>query len=146
MKYLSVSLSVSSSVSLFLIMNILYNSLTQSTVEFLHWVTQVMLNYFALNVVLTHSFNFFIITKRICDLHHFCKWKFLYSILQVAVSTFYTNYADANVCCNYASFEVLLQLCRWYFLLQLCWWIFLLQWCRWLFCCNLQLEVSAAFM
>ena len=67
-------------------MNILYNSLTQSTVEFLHWVTQVMLNYFALNVVLTHSFNFFIITKRICDLHHFCKWKFLYSILQVAVS------------------------------------------------------------
>ena len=36
--------------------------------------------------MLTYSFNFFIITKRISDWHHFCKWKFLWSILQMAVS------------------------------------------------------------
>ena len=40
----------------------------------------------SLNLVLTHSLNFFIITKRVSDWHHFCEWNFLYSILQVAVS------------------------------------------------------------
>ena len=32
---------------------------------------------FALNLVLPHSLNFFIVTKRISDWHHFCKRKFL---------------------------------------------------------------------
>ena len=41
---------------------------------------------FALNLVVTHSLNFFIVTKTISDCHYFCKWKFLLSILQVAVS------------------------------------------------------------
>ena len=88
-------------------MNIQHTSLTKCTVEFLHWVTQIIL-----------KLNFFTITKRVSDWHHFCKWKFLLSILQVAVSvgtiatdTFYSNYAGANICCNYAVFEVLLQLC-----------------------------------
>ena len=53
------------------IMNIQYNSLTQYTVEFLHWIIQY-LNYFALNLVFTHSLNFFIVTKMISDCHHFC--------------------------------------------------------------------------
>ena len=35
--------------------------------------------------MLTHLLNFFIVTKRISDWHHFCKLKFLYSILQVEV-------------------------------------------------------------
>ena len=56
-------------------MNIQHTSLTKCTVEFLHWVTQIIL-----------KLNFFTITKRVSDWHHFCEWKFLLSILQVAVS------------------------------------------------------------
>ena len=91
-------------------------------------------------LVLAHLLNFFIVTKRISDWHHFCKWKFLYIVNSIGgifcwnhvTDTLYINYAGDNICCNYAGFEVLLQLCRRYFLLQLCWWIFLLQLCRWL--------------
>ena len=36
--------------------------------------------------MLTFLLNFFIVTKRISDWQHFCKWKFLYAILQVTVS------------------------------------------------------------
>ena len=63
------------------IMSTQCNSLTQCTVEFLHWVIQV-----TLNLVLTHSLNFFIITKIFSDWYHFCEWKFLQSVLQLAVS------------------------------------------------------------
>ena len=56
--------------------------------------------------------NFFIITKRISNWHHFCKWKFLQSISaggsfcwNYATDTFYSNYANANV-------AIMLQLCR----------------------------------
>ena len=84
-------------------MNIQYMSLTQCTVEFLHWVIQVI------NLVVTHSLNFFTITKTISDCHHFCKWKFLLSILQVVVFW---------------------ELCNWHFLKQLCRCQRLLQLCR----------------
>ena len=122
------------------IMNIQYNSLTQCTVEFLHWVIQVILKLFCLKLGL-YSFTQFPYYNR-DDL-----W--LSPFLQVKVSvvssaggsfcwnyatdTFYSNYAGANICCNYAGFEVLLQLCQWYFPLQLCWRMFLLQLRRWLF-------------
>ena len=85
--------------------------------------------------MLTHLLNFFIVTKRISDWHHFCKWKFL------------------------------LELCNWHFLWQLCKWQRLLHFCRfwggtfcylyvgWSFCYSYtvsvairQLEVSAANM
>ena len=36
--------------------------------------------------MLTHLLNFFIVTKRISDWHHFGKLKFLLSILQMDVS------------------------------------------------------------
>ena len=58
------------------VMDLQYNSLTQCTVKFLHWVIQVILKLFcfelglysvALNLVFTQSLNFFIITKTISD-------------------------------------------------------------------------------
>ena len=90
-------------------MNIQYNSLPQCTVKFLHWVIQVIVNYFALNLALTYSLNFFIITKRISDWHHFCKWKFLQSILEVTVSV-----GNMQLTLSIAILQVprLLQLCR----------------------------------
>ena len=122
------------------IMNKQYNSLTQCTVEFLHWVVQVILKLFCLTLG-PYSFTKF--------LHYNQKDLWLAPFLQVknsvansaggsfcwnyATDTFYSNYAGVNICCNYAGFGVLLQLCWWYFLLQLCWSIFLLQLCRWLF-------------
>ena len=66
-------------------MNIQYNSLTQCTAKFFHWVIRVILKLFCLKVGL-YSFTQIIITKMIYDCHHFCKWKFPQSILQVAVS------------------------------------------------------------
>ena len=122
------------------IMNIQYNSLTQCTVEFLHWVIQVILKLFCLKLG-PYSFTKF----------HYYNQKDLWlaPFLQVKDSVvnsasgnscwnyvtdfFYSHYADGNVCRNYASFEVLLQLSWWYFQLKWCWWIFLLQLCRWLF-------------
>ena len=55
------------------IISIQHNSLTQCTAKFLYQVIQGVLKLFALNLILTHSFNFFIITKRISDWHCFCK-------------------------------------------------------------------------
>ena len=108
-------------------MNIQYNSLIQCTVEFLHWVIQVILKLFCLKLG-PYSFTKFLYYNQ--------KDLWLAPFLQVKVSvvnsagggfcwnyatdTFYSNYAGANVCCNYAGFEVLLQLRRWYYLLQLC--------------------------
>ena len=122
------------------IMNMQYNSLIQCTIEFLHWVIQVILKLFCIKLR-PYSFTKFL------DYHQKDLW--LAPFLQVKVSvvnfaggsfcwnyatdTFYSNYAGANVCCNYAGLEVLLQLCWWYFPLQLCWWIFLLQLCGWMF-------------
>ena len=37
--------------------------MTQSTVKFFHYVIQGVLKLFALNFVLTHLLNFFIVTK-----------------------------------------------------------------------------------
>ena len=94
--------------------------LTQCTLEFLHWVIQVILKLFCLKLGL-YSFCQFL----------YYNWNDLWlsSFLQVKVSvvnsaggsfcwnyatdTFYSNYAGANICCNYASFDVLLQLCWW---------------------------------
>ena len=69
--------------------------------------------------MLTHLLDLFIVTKRISDWHHFSKWKFLYSILQMTVSVgtmqlmlslvFFGNYAGDNVCCIYTGFEVVLS-------------------------------------
>ena len=68
--------------------------------------------------MLTLLLNLFIVTKRISDWHHFCRWQFL------------------------------LELCSWHFLWQLCKWQCLLHFCRfwggtfcyWYvggsFCCN----------
>ena len=100
------------------IMNIQYNSLTQCTVEFLHWVIQVILKLFCLKLG-PYSFTKFLYYNQ--------KDLWLAPFLQVKVSvvnsaggsfcwnygtdTSYNNYAGANVCCNYAGFEVLLQLC-----------------------------------
>ena len=91
-------------------------------------------NYFALNLVFTHSLNFFIITKIISHCHHsasesFCVVNSAGGSLcwNYANDTFYSKNAVANACCNYADFEVLLQLCWWCFLLHLCWRIVLLQ-------------------
>ena len=100
------------------IMNIQYNSLTQCTVKFLHWVIQVILKLFCLKLG-PYSFTKFLYYNQ--------KDLWLAPFLQVKVSvvnsaggsfcwnyatdTFYSNYAGANVCCNYAGFEVLLQLC-----------------------------------
>ena len=110
-------------------MNIQNNSLTQCTVEFLHWVIQVILKLFCLKLGL-YSFTQFLLISESPFLQvkvsivnsaggSFC-WNY-------ATDTFYSNYAGTNVCCNYAGFEVLLQLCWWYFLLHLCWLIFLSQ-------------------
>ena len=47
------------------------------------------------------------VTKRISDRHHFCKLKFLWSVLQVEVSVGTSeHYAVDNICCIYAGFEV----------------------------------------
>ena len=68
--------------------------------------------------MITHSPNFFIVTKRISDWYHFCKWNILQLILQVEVSvgtmqmTLYGNYIGDNVCWIHACFEVVL--CYWY--------------------------------
>ena len=68
------------------IMNIQYSSLTQCTVEFLHWDIQVILKLFCLKLgLITHSLIFFIITKTISD-SPFLQVKFLKSILQMVVS------------------------------------------------------------
>ena len=103
-------------------MNIQYNSLTQCSVEFLHWVIPVIRN-------LSHSFNKFLYYNQ--------KNLWLAPFLQVKVSavspagdsfcwkyatdTFYSiasNYIGATICCNCACFELLLQLCRRLFLFQ----------------------------
>ena len=135
-------------------MNIQYSSLTQCTVKFLHWVIQVILKLFCLNLR-PYSFNKFFKYNQ--------KDLWLVPFLQVKVSvvnsagasfhwdyatdTFYGNYADANVCCNYAGFEVLLQLYRWYFMLQLCWWIFFVAITQVnVSVAVMELEVSATFM
>ena len=76
---------------------------------------QRVLTLFALNLVLTHSPNFFIATKRISDWHHFLQVKV--SVVNSAggsfcwnyeTDTLYSNYAGDNVCCIYANFEVVL--------------------------------------
>ena len=63
-------------------------------------------------LVLTHLFNFFIVTKRISDWHHFCKWMcMLFS--QFCRWHFCWNYATYTFCRDYAGdTNVLLQLCR----------------------------------
>ena len=139
-------------------MNIQYNSLTQCTVEFLHWVIQVILKLFCLKLGL-YSFTQFPYYNR-NDL-----W--LSPFLQVKVSvvssaggsfcwnyatdTFYSNYAGANICCNYAGFwgsivimlvvlsatlmlvDLFFQLRRWLFLMQFCGLKFLQHLFRWRF-------------
>ena len=55
------------------IISILHNSLTQCTVEFLHYIIQGVLKLLPLKLVHTHLLNFSIVTKRISDWHHFCK-------------------------------------------------------------------------
>ena len=98
------------------IMNIQYNSLTQCTVEFLHWVIQVILKLFCLKLD-PHSFTNFLYYNQ--------KDLWLAPFLQVKVSvvnsasgsfcwnyatdTFYCNYASDNVCCIFAGFEVVLS-------------------------------------
>ena len=103
------------------------------------------------------SFSFFIITKTISDCHHFCKWKFLQSILQVTTSVaimqilkFYCNYVGGtfcyfyvggSFCCSYegdwlfvlqlCSNKHLEHLCRQKFLQQIYGWQFLLKFCNW---------------
>ena len=52
-----------------------------------------MLNYFALNLVVTHLLSFFMVTKGISDWHNF--------ILQVKVSV--VNSAGGSFCWNYAT-------------------------------------------
>ena len=72
------------------------------------------LKLFALNLVLTHPLNFFIVTKRIW-LAPFLQMK-VFAVnsadgsfcLNYATDTFYGNYAGDNVCCIYAGFEVML--------------------------------------
>ena len=84
-------------------MNLQYNSLTQCTVAFLHWVIQVILKLFCLKFGLYSFTQFFIITKTISGSPFlqvkvsvvnsvggsFC-WNY-------ATDTFYSNYAGANV-------------------------------------------------
>ena len=97
------------------IMNLQYNSLTQCTVAFLHWVIQVILKLCCLKFGLYSFTQFFIITKTISGSPFlqvkvsvvnsvggsFC-WNY-------ATDTFYSIYTGVNVCCSYAGFEVLLQ-------------------------------------
>ena len=134
------------------IMNIQYNSLTQCTVKFCHWVMQVILKLFCLKLGLYSFTQFLYCTKTISDCHHFCKWKFLQSILQVAVSfgpmqmtlsiaimqaptsvaitqvlRFYCNYVSGTFCYTYVGKFLLLLLLL--LLLQLRRWLFLLQLC-----------------
>ena len=89
------------------IMNIRYNSLTKYTVEFFHWVIQVIVKLFCLKFCPYSFTNFF-----------YCNYKglwlapFLWGKVSVVNSaggsfcwnyvtdTFYSNYAGANVCCN----------------------------------------------
>ena len=104
--------------------------------------------------MLTHSLNFFVKTKRISEWHHFCKWKFLWSILQVAVYigtmqltfsiaimqvlnsvaimqvlSFYCNYVGGTFCFSYAGGS------------------FCCNYARDCFCCSYTvIEVSAALM
>ena len=47
---------------------------------------QGVLKLFTLNLVLTHSLDFFIVTKRISDWHPFCKWSFLLRTMQLTLS------------------------------------------------------------
>ena len=71
---------------------------------------------FALNSVLTHSLNFFIVTKRILDWHHFSSESFCSQSCaggsfcwNYGTHTFYGNYAGHNNCCIYSGFEVVLS-------------------------------------
>ena len=58
--------------------------------------------------MLTLLLNFFIVTERISDWHHFCRLKFLSQfcwlkfLLEPATNTFYGNYEGDNVSCIYA--------------------------------------------
>ena len=117
------------------ITNMQYNSLTQCTVKFLHWVIQVILKLFCLKLgpnsftqFLTISDSPFLQVK--VPVVNYAGGSFCWNY---ATDTFYSNYAGANICCNYAGFDFLLQIYLWYFLWHLCWWILLLQLWRWLF-------------
>ena len=91
------------------IMNIQYNSLTQCTVEFLHWVIQVILKLFCLKFG-PYSFNKFLYYNQ--------KDLWLAPFLQVKVSV--VNSAGGSFCWNYATDTFyskyaganILQLCR----------------------------------
>ena len=91
-------------------MNKQYNSLTQCTVEFLHWVVQVILKLFCLTLG-PYSFTKF--------LHYNQKDLWLAPFLQVknsvansAGGSFCWNYATDTFYSNYAGVNVLLLLCR----------------------------------
>ena len=81
------------------IMNIQYNSLTQCTVEFLHYVIQVILKLLCLKLGPYSFIHFFIITKR---------------SLTGPISV------SESFCSPFCRWQFLLELCNWHFLKQLC--------------------------
>ena len=95
-------------------MNIQHNSLTQCSVEFLHWVIPVLLKIFCLKLGShSHSFNKFLYyNQKDLWLAPFCKWNFLVNSAgdsfcwNYATDTFYSNYTGAGANIH------LLQLCR----------------------------------
>ena len=67
-----------------------------------------------------HSLDFFIVNKKVSDWHHFCKLKFLQSILQVEVSVGTMQLTLSMVIMQVVS-VALMQVLRWYFLVLVCW-------------------------
>ena len=89
------------------IISIQHNLQTQCTIKFLYYVIQRVQKLFVLNLVLTHSLNFFIVKKK-----NHCV---------VTMQLIYVSMAIMQVTTSVAFWQVF----RCYFLLLACWWIFL---------------------
>ena len=96
--------------------------------------------------MLTYSLDFFI-NKIISDLHHFRKWKFLWSILQVAVSVGTMQLTFPYQLCRC---QCLLQLCRFWVSIAIMSVVFIQKKVfaanMWVFIEIMQVEVSVAIM
>ena len=92
--------------------NIQYNSLTQCTAEFLHWVMQVILKLFCLKLGSDDCFCCNYTVRSFCSIYageRFCS--------KYEGDNFYWNYASGSLCCYHAGIIFYSPLCTWLFLL-----------------------------
>ena len=85
--------------------NIQYNSLTQCTVEFLHWVMQVILKLFSLKLGSGDCFCCTYTVRSFCSIYageSVCSW--------YVGDNFFWNYASGSLCCRYYFLQSIMQL------------------------------------